>query len=264
GRGGKMGGATTHTGERRAAGRVALCLLLSGLAAAEAWAREPGEVSFAPGPDLSVPGAPGRPLADPPRPAPRAHFRVIWFDPNTLLPGMGGGVARELGAVFETIGVKVGWQKGGLYGEAPVPEVPVILLREDPRRSRARANIMGLVIRDQAPTRAVWVFLEPLLCNLGIAPVGRPLGDAERQRVWRALAGVVAQEAVHAIAPDEPHPRAGLMRHSLDRAFLLGRRAALEPACASAFLLELDLRREAARRAAGRALLESAPIAAAR
>src|SRR5262245_29771198 len=105
GRGGKMGGATTHTGERRAAGRVALCLLLSGLAAAEAWAREPGEVSFAPGPDLSVPGAPGRPLADPPRPAPREHFRVIWFDPNTLLPGMGGGVARELRAVFETIGV---------------------------------------------------------------------------------------------------------------------------------------------------------------
>jgi hypothetical protein len=243
---------------------VAAAVLLSSLAAAEAPAREPGEVSFAPGPDLSVPGAPGRPLADPPRPAPREHFRIVWYDPKTLLPGLGEGVSREVGAVFGTIGVNVGWQEGGLYGEAPVPEVPVILLREDPRRSRARANIMGLVIRDQVPTRAVWVFLEPLLRNLGIAPLWRPLGDDEKAEVSRALARVVAHEAVHAIAPDEPHTRAGLMRHSLDRAFLLGRRAALEPACASAFLLELDLRREAARHTAARNLLETAPIAAAR
>src|SRR5262249_6035581 len=264
GRGGKRGGPTTPTGGRRAAGPIAAAVLLGCLAATEAPAREPGEVSFAPGPDLSVPGAPGRPLADPPRPAPREHFRVIWFDPKTLLPGMSGAVARELGAVFATIGVNVGWQEGGLYGEGSVPEVPVIVLREDPRKSRAGANIMGLVIRDQAPTRAVWVFLDPLLRNLGILPVGRPLGDDEKEQVSRALARGVAHEAVHAIAPDEPHTRAGLMRHSLDRAFLLGRRAALEPACASAFLLELDLRREAARGAAARNLLESAPIAAAR
>src|SRR5262245_10595093 len=53
GRGGKMGGATTHTGGRRAARPIAAAVLLGCLAATEAPAREPGEVSFAPGPDLS-------------------------------------------------------------------------------------------------------------------------------------------------------------------------------------------------------------------
>jgi len=240
---------------------VAAALVSIGLAAA-ASAREPGEVSFAPAPDLSVPGAPGRGLPDAVRPAPREHFRIVWYDPKELLPAMAADVAREVSAVFAAIGVNVGWQDGGLYGEAPVPEVPVIVLREDPRKSRLGENIMGLVIRDQAPTRAVWVFVDPILRNLRISPPGRPLADSEKLQVSRALARVMAHEAVHAIVPEEPHTRGGLMRHSLDRAFLLGRRAALDPACASAFLLQLDLRAEEARRSAARNFFEALPAAA--
>jgi hypothetical protein len=186
----------------------------------------------------------------------------VWYDPTGLLPGSGADVAREVGGILGKIGVNVGWQEGGSYGAAGVPEVPVILLREDPRRSRMRENIMGLVIRNQEPTRAVWVFLGPLVRNLGRPVAALPPDAQDAPLVARAVARVVVHEAVHAVAPDEPHTPDGLMRHALDGAFLLGRRAALDPRCASAFLLRLDLLADEVKASAARGKpLPGAPVA---
>jgi hypothetical protein len=101
---------------------------------------------------------------------------------------------------------------------------------------------MGLVIRDQRPTRAVWVFLSSVRWTLGDPAPERPLNARQEREVALALARVVAHEVVHAIAPDEPHSRGGLMNHSLNRAFLLGPRSPLTGPCARAFLDQLQAR----------------------
>jgi len=239
-------------------GMLGLVLVASALHAGE-----PAEVLFAPGPDLSIPGPPGHPLPELTRPSVREHLRMVWYDPNHLLAATSGEVLHEVGSIFSGIGVNVGWQVEGLYGDADVPEVPVILLREDPRRSRARESIMGLVIRNQEPTRAVWVFLGPLRRNLGLPDDTRPVGLQVEKQMARAVARVVVHEAVHAIVPDEPHSGQGLMRHALDRAFLLGRRPAIDARCAGAFLLQLDLMADAAKAPArGRKSLPTPPVAA--
>jgi hypothetical protein len=68
-------------------------------------------------------------------------------------------------------------------------------------------------------------------------PPAADVGSVEE--VARALARVAAHEIVHAIAPDVPHAAHGLMRHSLDRSFLVGSRATIDPRCAAAFRARL-------------------------
>jgi hypothetical protein len=99
---------------------------------------------------------------------------------------------------------------------------------------------MGLVMRNQRPTRAVWVFLSSVRWTLGHPVPGGPLNPRQEREVALALARVVAHEVVHAIAPDEPHSQGGLLNHSLNRAFLLGPRSRLTGPCARAFLDQLQ------------------------
>jgi hypothetical protein len=99
---------------------------------------------------------------------------------------------------------------------------------------------MGLVMRNQRPTRAVWVFLSSVRWTLGHPAPQSPLNARQAREAALALARVVAHEVVHAIAPEEPHSRGGLMNHSLNRAFLLGPRSPLRGPCARAFLDQLQ------------------------
>ena len=46
------------------------------------------------------------------------------------------------------------------YGDGPVPEIPIILLKDDPIVERRPSHVMGLVVRHQEPSRVVWAFLE--------------------------------------------------------------------------------------------------------
>jgi hypothetical protein len=164
-------------------------------------------------------------------------------------------VRQEVARIFREIGVDVRWTLGGLgtvYGQADVPEVPVILLPDDPAPSRDSRHVMGLVIRSQEPSRAVWVFLKNVRWTLGHdLRRQRPRTEGEAQELALAVARVVAHEVVHAIAPDEPHSRGGLMSHSLNRNYLLGRRLPVDAQCAASFLTRLA------------ALLPPAPEAAA-
>jgi hypothetical protein len=165
---------------------------------------------------------------------------LFWFDPTRLLPDGFETVRQEVASIFRDIGVDVRWTIGGLgttYGGGDGPEVPVILLPRDPAPARQGQRIMGLVIRNQEPNRAVWVFADTVRWTLGFDVRGRrEPGPLDAQETALAVARVVAHEVVHALAPDEPHSRRGLMSHSLNRQFLLGHRAAVEPRCAAAFL----------------------------
>jgi len=168
---------------------------------------------------------------------------LLWFDPTGVLPGGFETARAEVASVFRGIGVHVQWTVGELgtsYGAARIPEVPVILLPDDPDRTRAQRRVMGLVMRDQQPTRVIWVFLRSVRWTLGHdLRRARPIGGRETRELARAVARVVAHELVHAIAPGEPHARGGIMSHALGRHLLLREEASLDTQCATAFLMHL-------------------------
>jgi hypothetical protein len=215
-------------------GPLALVGSLTAASAADLLPPPSAVVPPGPAPDITTPAAAASPA-----------LVLVWFDPDRLLPSASDALGREVAATFRDIGVEVAWKPGGpgrSCAEGPVRELPVILLPSDPQRGNEGAHVMGLVIRDQRPTRAVWVFLSSVRWTLGDPAPERPLNARQEREVALALARVVAHEVVHAIAPDEPHSRGGLMNHSLNRAFLLGPRSQLTGPCARAFLDQLQAR----------------------
>ena len=230
---------------------VVLLVLLAGASTlraadrrdADAWSPGPADVTGWPAnPPSEAPATPEAPRIEATE-APLATgpaVSLFWFDPREALPAGHDAMQREVESIFRAMGVRVTWTRGGLgtmYGERKVPEIPVILLPRDPAGTRRDRRVMGLVIRDQEPRRAVWLFLDNVRWTLGQnTGLGKGLSKREAGELGRALARVVAHEVVHAIAPDEPHAHDGLMRHSLNRGFLGGPRAAIDPQCASAFL----------------------------
>jgi hypothetical protein len=179
-----------------------------------------------------------------------ADLTLVWFDPTTVLPKTFEALAGEVQSVFRAMGVEVGWRVGGQFGDSQGPEVPVILLPSDPAGKRRRERVMGLVVRDQRPHRAVWVFADTVRHALG----GEEKVNAHE--LARALGRVVVHEVVHAVAPKAPHAREGLMQHALGREILSGPGARVDAACASAFVARLadEWRRQNAKPAAVRVL----------
>ncbi len=173
-------------------------------------------------------------------------LQLLWFDPSRTLPAAATDVlAEEVREIFERLGVDVAFRVASpdaTYGDGPVPEVPIILLKDDPIVSRRSSRVLGLVVRHQEPSRAVWAFLENVRWTLGLDRNGDlPPGPRDRA-LGLALARVVAHEVIHAMAPEEPHAKAGLMSHSMNRAFLLGDNAPLDVRCGRAFLSGLAAR----------------------
>jgi hypothetical protein len=194
---------------------------------------------------------PGTDLWSPPGLPPRDHDLVlVWYDPYRSLTSGFPVLAEEVEAIFGGLGVRVAWKVGGEYGDGPVPEIPVILLLRDPLLRRKADRVMGLVRRDEEPSRAVWIFGATIRATLAETPepgLADPVGSVA---FARAIARVAAHEVVHALSPDEPHAKSGLMRHALDGRFLLGDRVTIDPRCAAAFLASLAERRGRTTRAA--------------
>jgi hypothetical protein len=174
-------------------------------------------------------------------------LELLWFDPTHALPAAAtDAVVNEVRRIFETLGVDVGFRAASAEttyeDDGAVPEIPVILLADDPIVARRASRVLGLVVRNQEPSRAVWAFLENVRWTLG-HDRGRELPAATRELgIGQALGRVVAHEVIHALAPAEPHARNGLMGHAMNRAFLLGNGAPLDARCARAFLSGLAAR----------------------
>jgi len=214
-------------------GWLPLLLATLGVAVRGATAAAEPDLPFAP-PSLYAPPGPATfaaPVESLPRPA---DLALVFYDPTEVLPRGFARLAAEIQAVFRSLGVEASWRVGGPFGEADVPEVPVIVLPRDPLPSRR--GVMGLVVRDQVPQRAVWIFKEAVQSVLGHGSPGRDPHSLER-----ALARVAAHEIVHAIAPDAKHAESGLMRHALGREFLLGAKAPIDARCASSFIARLSV-----------------------
>jgi hypothetical protein len=172
---------------------------------------------------------------------PASELSLFWFDPKGLFPD-GRQVSKEVSRIFRGVGVDIRWVRAGsdtVFGEGGGLDIPVILLPEDPMPARASRRVLGLVPREPSGPRAVWVFLANVRWTLGHNPRSALILPRERHEVALALARVVAHEVVHAVAPEEPHTSSGLMHHSMDRTFLLGAHAPVDPDCRSAFLRRL-------------------------
>jgi hypothetical protein len=169
-------------------------------------------------------------------------LRVLLFDPTKALsPESIAAMGDELRGIFRDLEVDLAFAVAGdeeTIGESARPEVPVIVLPTDPLPHRRNRKVLGLVMRDQKPSRAIWSFLDSLHWTLG-SEARMPSAPGAAEALGVALGRVVAHEIVHAIAPDEPHARSGLMSHSLNRTFLLGKQVRLDEPCRTVFLAGL-------------------------
>jgi hypothetical protein len=187
--------------------------------------------------------------------APAPSLRLLLFDPTKALSAdTTAAMGHELRVIFRALSVDVAFavaDADATFGEGGVPEIPVIVLPADPVRSRQKKRVLGLVMREQKPERAIWAFLDNIRWTLGHSSQSRLAAGAVAVEtgIGKALGRVVAHEVFHAIAPDEPHTRQGLMNHSLDRGFLLGERAVLDQRCSEVFLARLASRAAAQARA---------------
>lgn len=169
---------------------------------------------------------------------------LVWFDVQDQLPGGFETMAAEVRSIFAEIGVVVAVRMAGpgdTFGADSSREIAVIALAEDPSPKRRKQSILGLVVRDQQPTRAIWAFLANLRRTLGFGSrASDTISPTASDLLARAVGRVVAHEVVHAVAPDHPHDGAGLMKHALSRSLLLGPRQPFGPDCAHSVLAALD------------------------
>jgi hypothetical protein len=225
-------------GARRGTG-IALALALASAAPGASAADRPEVLFPERAPSLPEP-APDLPSFPPT--ASSDELRLFWFDPKGLAPFVFEPTSKEVSRIFRSVGVSLRWEKGSSgtnLGEGSL-DIPVILLPTDPMATRASRRVMGLVPREPVGPRAVWVFLSNVRWTLGHDPRSSRISPRQANELGLALARVVAHEVVHAVAPDEPHTSGGLMHHSMDRTFLLGMKAPIDPDCGRAFVRTLD------------------------
>lgn len=173
-------------------------------------------------------------------------LQLLLFDPaHALSLAATDALGAEVRTIFRGLGVEVAFRVAtpdATYGDSPVLEIPIIILRDDPIVARRPRHVMGLVVRHQEPNRAVWAFLSNVSWTLGHDRERGLPAAAHEPALGLALGRVVGHEVIHALAPDEPHSTSGLMSHSMNRDFLLGDRAPLETRCGRAFLAGLAAR----------------------
>jgi hypothetical protein len=254
---------------RSAARPAAVLVLAFAFAAVRAHAAERPDVHYPEmAPSLPEPEPSPAVPAAPPTIAPPTALRLLWFDPKDVFPPAFDIASREVRRIFRDVGVDLRFERGNAgvdFGDGTTLDIPVILLGQDPMRSRASQNVMGLVPRPSDGTRVVWIFLSPVSLTLGYDPRSPRVTPRQANELGLALARVVAHEVVHAIIPDEPHASSGLMHHSMDRSFLLGQKARIDRDCARAFarnlaeILGTSVPPAAARMGAGSAPGASAP-----
>jgi hypothetical protein len=208
--------------------RAAVAALLSTFLAGGA-ARAAESRGSAPGEALERGGA------DPALAETGPHVTLTWFDVEGRLDSRFSDVTRAVSAIFRDAGVRVAWEHGeagvmsAASGASGGPKLPVVIMSRPP--ASLDPTVLGLVPRSGA--RGIWVFVDNVRRTLGQSPE-RPLAGYELAAASEGVARVVAHELVHALAPQEPHARDGLMRSCFTHADLQGPRPRLRAEYADA------------------------------
>ncbi len=167
-------------------------------------------------------------------PIPTERLTLVWFDSAKALPRGFEVMSREVSAIFARMGVEIVWTRGTTETQLQGSELSVTLMPRAPHH--VRAGVMGLVNRHQKPPRDAWIFLEAVEHAVRRSSdrfgAEAALQDA---RLPLAVARVVAHEVFHAVVPEEPHARTGLMCDKIEGSFLLLGRPLFDAHSANAF-----------------------------
>jgi GNAT superfamily N-acetyltransferase len=144
--------------------------------------------------------------------------RLQWVDVSDLAPFAYRAMAAEAKEVLAEHGVCADLAQASTGSVRIDGEIGVILLPSMGGAGVGR-HVMGAT-RNRAARRhaTVWVYFNEVASALGLA--GRPpetWTSIERATFGRALGRVAAHEVMHALLPQRPHDRLGLMAPSLGR-----------------------------------------------
>ena len=170
---------------------------------------------------------PAPPAIPPPR---EPRLRLVWIDVLDSAPFAFRYASREASAILADAGVATTWTLGDASTVTGEDELKIVLMPGAANGARLPAHVMGGTPRG-ARSHTTWVYLSNVLWALGVADRAvRSLAPSDEATVARALGRVVAHEIVHAVAPEVPHSRSGLMADRMGRGFMLLAHVGLAPA----------------------------------
>ena len=171
------------------------------------------------------------PCASPTAPvsAPAADVRLVWVDVTGAAQPAFPEARREIVALLERVGLRATVRQGEVRGISDASELTVVVLPGTPPGTHLHDRVMGATQRTPDGVRAMWVYASGVGATLGLdMRAGRFWSLAERRQFGTALGRVVVHEVVHALAPQRPHHREGIMAERLGRAQLLRPRLDLD------------------------------------
>jgi hypothetical protein len=205
------------------------------LAAAEA-AAGPFAWGPPPPPGALLPCARAQAPANPPA----ADVRLVWVDVAGVARTAYPEARREIVALLERVGLRATVREGDVRGISDGSELTVVVLPGTPPGAHLHERVMGATHRTPEGVRAMWVYASGVGATLGLdVRAGGFWSLAQRRQFGTALGRVVVHEVVHALAPERPHDRDGLMAERLGRAQLLRPRLELDGRTAGALRARL-------------------------
>lgn len=143
--------------------------------------------------------------------------RLQWVDVSDLAPFAYRAMAAEAKEILAEHGVCADLARASTGSVRIDGEIGVILLPSMGGAGVGR-HVMGATRKRAARHATVWVYFNEVASALGLA--GRTpesWTSIERAELGRALGRVAAHEVVHALLPQRPHDRQGLMAPNLGR-----------------------------------------------
>jgi hypothetical protein len=166
----------------------------------------------------------------------RAELSLVWVDVMGIARFAYPEAAREVVSLLERLGVRAEVREGTPRSVSSDGELTVVVLPDLPPGSRLDHRVMGATSRSPEGIRAIWVYAAGVDQTLGLDAARRRHWPMPRQREFaRALGRVVAHELVHALAPERPHVKGGLMAERMGRALLLSPDIAIDSGTSEAF-----------------------------
>jgi len=171
------------------------------------------------------------PQTDAPDGKPRVE--LFWCDykllKNKLSEGARTALEKETRAIFAEAGIELTFFVGSPENQerSDAPAIRVVLMPRSAEGWTLPGEAMGAILERIPTERTVYIFV-PVVERVIGASVDRKemLHDGRKaQALARALARVLAHEAVHALDPEIPHgPEGSVMSDNLTTGLLLGHR----------------------------------------
>jgi hypothetical protein len=160
---------------------------------------------------------------------------LVWVDVAGTAPWAFPGAAGEVEAFLGRMGVRGLVRRGDVHGMRSAPDVIVVLLPRRPANSQVSERAMGATSTNPGSSRSLALFASEVARTLGLTFLAGGWSITERRDFGVALGRVVVHELLHAMVPDHPHARTGLMAACLNRSQLVGSAPPIAPETAEAF-----------------------------